>query len=197
MQDKTTDTSVQIEVAIPFDYCPRTKKRFCHPIITSDNYTYELIELCNHVTDGQLFSPMSGERISYIQYDFDLKKLLEETNAEQIDINNQYPDYEKEVFLKQLTQIVLSPYLPWKQSIYKSSMVALSALITVCYLSGKEEISSSLLLSTLLFSGLGDFGTRICSSHRYGLFGGLKRAIAAAPEIWDALDCIDPDDLHL
>ncbi|CEG56916.1 RING finger protein [Legionella fallonii] len=197
MIDNTIEVaSVQLEEIIPFDCCPISKKIFRHPVIASDGYHYELIELLNQLVSGELLSFVTGEKITYIHYDFKLK-----TEIDQADIQNRYPDYDKQEYLKQLTKVLASPYIPWKQSIYKSSVTALITLITVCSITeGQEEISPSLLLSTLLLSGLADFCIHMSSNHRYGLFGGLNRAIKTvvdeAPALWETLCSIDPEELH-
>lgn len=155
-----------MEHKLELEVCPITKQVFRHPVLASDGYHYELKILYQN----EFISPLTGEPITNFVYD-----LFLHSEIENICYENRYPDYDKETLLSQLKI---------SESKHQSSLTALSLLLLTITI--QPTTSPIFILSTLLTTGLMDYGIRLRSNHQFGFFGGAKR-------FWDILKIIDPE----
>jgi hypothetical protein len=177
--------------------CPLSNKVFCHPMLASDGYTYELLELVKRIENSELFSPMTHIKITHAHYNSQLKEAILNCTFE-----NQYQDYDKQDLIDYLTKTLDVPFHAWKQSAYQSNNVALIALSLLASLKtyNSQEISPSFALLVLLSIGFIDYGIRMVTQHQYGFFGGgyhmTKNIKSTIDQFGDILVKIGPEILR-
>lgn len=141
--------------------CPLTKQIFCHPVLASDGFHYELIALLN--------SPTTLEPITHIQYDLKLKNTIDETTND-----DQFTFYEKEHPLNELIKTLQNNQNAWKQSAYEVSRVSFSVLNVLILLDVAMVyvLSPYFIILMTILSALLELGARFITNHRYGFFEG-------------------------
>jgi len=167
--------------------CPLTHDILRHPILASDGRRYELDWLLKHLQTREkdklpLISPVTSHLITSIDYDTQLKQVLDKNP-----LLERCESYDHIENLKTLSAYFTPPAIHWKKSAYKSivsgGIVGCVGLLIYCGVLGEcietnEQTAHMTSFSLQLATGVGfiDYCCRILSRDRLSLFSAVTRS---------------------
>ncbi|RDI48110.1 U-box domain-containing protein [Aquicella lusitana] len=168
-------------------YCPLSLNIMRYPVLASDGYHYELAVLLESITRLGPISPMTKEPLTGFCMDLHLKNTLDHNFKND---SSRYDEYDKQAVLKTLSAY-FNPSLKWKSSVGKSiltgGVVGCATLLLILESNSHQadDRNENAWNTTLSFqfafaSAAIDYLIRSASGHRFGLFGGLFKALSYA-----------------